>query len=129
MNKVRMVCAILLALPLDVFGANYLVELFPMPDPPDDGPGSQLLLDMRAGGLMVWISISHVVVGAMLPLPQLRFLGALLQFPITLGILAFHATMLPAGLGPAIGMTVLNGIVLLDGPRLRALFSAQQQAD
>ena len=121
MNKLRLGAAILLALPLIVFGGNWFLNLFALPEPQGAQAGLDLLQAMRDGGLMTWVSASHVAVGVCLLLPSLRFLGALLQLPLSLGIVAFHATMLPEGLGLAIGMLALNAVVLMDAPRLRAL--------
>ena len=112
----------LLAIPLIVFGGNYFVHLFELP-PGGDTDGEKLLQSMRDGGLMHAIAASHVLIGLMLLLPRTRFAGALLQLPMSLGILAFHFTMLPAGLGPAVVMLILNVGILADGSRLGALLS------
>lgn len=123
MRKARKIAAVLLALILIVFGANFFLELFELPPPRDEHPGDQLLLAMRNGGLMAWVSLSHVLVGALLLLPRARFLGALLQAPISLGILAFHASMQPEGLGPAVVMLALNGLVLWEPARWREVLA------
>jgi len=120
MNIVRAVSAVLLALPLLVFGGNYFLHVFELPT--GDGlAGDQLLQAMRAGGLMSAVAISHIVVGALLLIPRTRFLGALLQLPVSIGIVAFHVTMMPAGLVTAIPLLLLNLGALADWPRLRSL--------
>ena len=91
-----------------------------MPEP-GESAGEQMLQAMRDGGLMVPVAASHVVIGVMLLVARLRFTGALLQFPMSLGIVAFHATMLPAGLAVALVMLALNVGVLADPAKLRAL--------
>ncbi len=120
MTKLRLVCALLLALPLIVFGGNYFVQVFDLPEA-GDSSGEILLQSMRDGGLMTWIALSHVVVGVFLIVPRLRFAGALTQLPISLGILAFHATMLPEGVSLAVVLVVLNLGVLFDPNRMRDL--------
>ena len=60
MNILRTVSAVLLAIPLIVFGGNYFLHLFPLP-PGDGAVGDQLLQAMRDGGLMAPIAFSHVV--------------------------------------------------------------------
>jgi putative oxidoreductase len=120
MKTVRIVSAVLLAIPLLVFGGNYFVHLFPMP-PGDGSAGDQLLQAMRAGGLMTAIAFSHVVVGVLLLVPRARFLGGLLQLPMSFGIVSFHATMMPAGLVTALPLLLLNLGVIADRSRLRAL--------
>jgi putative oxidoreductase len=120
MNIVRAVSAVLLALPLLVFGGNYFLHVFELPT--GDGlAGDQLLQAMRAGGLMSAVAISHIVVGALLLIPRTRFLGALLQLPVSIGIVAFHVTMMPAGLVTAVPLLLLNLGALADWPRLRSL--------
>ena len=120
MKILRVVSAVLLALPLLLFGGNYFMHLFPMP-PGDGSAGDQLLQAMRKGGLMAPIAFSHVVVAALLLIPRTRFLGGLLQLPMSIGMLAFHVTMLPAGLVTAVPLLLLNLGVLADWPRLRSL--------
>ena len=62
-----------------------------------------------------------MIVGVLLLVPRTRFAGALTQLPLSLGILAFHATLLPEGLAPAVVMVVLNLLVLADAPRVQKL--------
>ena len=126
MNKIRTISAVLLAIPLIVFGGNSFVGLFDLPAA-DESAGEQLLQSMRDGGLMALIALSHVVVGVFLLVPRLRFLGALLQLPISLGILGFHFTMLPAGLAPAVVMVVLNAGALANPRGFLALVHEQRQ--
>lgn len=120
MNKIRTVSTILLAIPLIVFGSNYFLHLFPLP-PGDGSSGAQLIQAMRDGGLMAAIALSHVVAGILLVVPRTRFLGGLLQLPMSLGIVAFHITMLPAGLAVAIPLLLLNLGVIADLARLCSL--------
>ena len=122
MQKVRLVAAILLALPLIVFGGNYFLELFEIEEQ-GSRAGLKLLNDMRAGGLMTPIALSHVVIGLFLLLTPTRFAAGLLQLPITIGIVAFHVTMLPEGNLIAVAMLVLNLVVVTDGRRFSALLA------
>jgi len=127
-SRIRVVAAVLFALPLIVFGANDFIHVFTLP-PGDGSDGAQLLQAMRDGGLMTAIAASHVLVGALLLIPRTRFAAALAQISITLGIVAFHATMLPAGLGFALAMLTLNVLVLTDPCRLRSLVARDASAE
>lgn len=89
MNKIRFVAAVLLAIPLLVFGGSYYIHLFPFP-PANGQPGIVLLHLMREGGLTYPITFSQVPAGVFLLLPRPRFLAALLQLPMTTGIVAFR---------------------------------------
>ena len=119
---IRIVAAILLALPLLFFGGAFFMYPSAMTLPPANGqPGIALLHAIREGGLTNAIAFSHVVCGLLLLIPWTRFLGAILQLPMTIGIVAFHAFMWRLGLPLPILMLVLNLIVLWEPARLRAL--------
>lgn len=120
MKKLQLITAILLAIPMIVFGSNYFLHVFPLPAG-DPTPGAQLLEAMRAGGLMSLVAFSHVVAGVLLVVPRTRFLGALLQLPMTLGITSFHLTMEKGGLVMAAVLLLLNLGALADLARLRSL--------
>ena len=124
MKYIKPISAILLALPLIIFGSNYFLHLFPLP-PGDGSIGSELLQMLRDGGLMTYVALSHVVIGILLLVPRTRTLGALLQLPITLGMVAFHATMLPAGLGLVLFFLLLNIAVLADKGKVLQLVENQ----
>jgi len=125
MKIVPMLSAVLLAIPLFVFGGNFFVNVFELP-PGDGSVGADLLQSMYDGGLMGAIAFSHVVIAILLVVPRTRFLGALLQLPMSIGIVSFHATMLPAGLGVAVAMLVLNLGALAEPGRWRALLAPRR---
>ncbi len=77
MNKVRIVAAALLAIPLLVFGGSYFIHPFPLP-PANGNVGIQLLQLMRVGGLTWAITSSHVVASILLLVPR-RFEGRRLK--------------------------------------------------
>jgi len=79
---------------------------------------------MRDGGLFAWVVLGHAITGVMLLVPRWRFLGALIQLPITLGIAAFNLTMFPPGVTPALIMLALNLVALADPVALRALVAS-----
>lgn len=119
MRKLRIICGAVLGVPLIIFGANYFLHLFALPT--DPSPGGLLLDGMRAGGLMAFVAFSHVVAGVLMVVPKTRFVGALLQLPMTLGICSFHLSMSHAGIPMAAIMLLLNLGALANPPRLRGL--------
>lgn len=121
MRKVRLFAAIILALPLLVFPLNSWFEFFEQPELAGAPEGIALLEAMIAGGLMKWIAASHVLLGVCLLIPRTRFLAGLLQLPVTLGIVAFHMTMLPEGNVTAFIMLALNLIVVFNVGQLQRL--------
>jgi hypothetical protein len=112
MRNLRFAAAILLALPLLVLGADYFLQFLKLPPPEGAPEGIALLEAMRAGGLMAYIAASHIAVALLLALPRTRFLGGILQLPMSLGIVAFHYTMLREGLPIGLVVLGLNMIVL-----------------
>lgn len=119
-GRLRVMASTGLAIPLLGSAANYLLE-FIEPPAGDDYPGAQMWRIMRDGGLFLWVVMGHAATGLMLLLPRWRFLGALLQLPITLGIAAFNLTLFPPGLIPALAMCALNLVAIADPAALRAL--------
>ena len=120
MNKVRFIAAVLLAIPLLLFGGSFYIHPFPLP-PANGSAGIELLYLMRSGGLTYAVTASHVIAGIFLLIPRTRFLAALLQLPMTIGILAFHAFMWREGVPIALVMLLLNLMVVAEPDRLRAL--------
>ena len=128
MNKVRTVAAALLAIPLIAFGGSYFIHPLALPPIAGSPPGVALLQAMRAGGLMYAIAFSHLVAGMFLLVRRTRFLAALLQFPMTIGILAFHLTMWLEATPPAVVLLLLNLLALADPTRLRSLVRSTRSA-
>jgi len=114
-----MVCAIVLAIPLLLFGVGYYIH--PPALPPEPVAAVQLLKLMREGGMTVAVTLSHIIAGVFLLVPRTRFVAAMLQLPMTIGIAAFHLTMWRAGLPVALLLLLLNLVVLWDPPRWRSL--------
>lgn len=124
MKWARPVGAILLALPLLVFGGNYFLALFEVPPPEGKQAGIDLLEAMKSGGLMAHVAASHVLVGVLLLVPATRFAAGLCQLTLSIGILSFHVTMLPEGTAMALVMLGLNVLVLADADRWAALLKS-----
>jgi putative oxidoreductase len=121
MRKVRTIAALLLGLIFIVFGANYFLDFFTIPAG-GVSTGERLLQAMRDGGLMSYVAFSHIVAGILLVVPRTQFLGALLQLPMVIGITSFHLSMLPAGVGMAAFLLLLNIVALADAEKWRRLF-------
>ena len=120
MKIIRIVAATLLALLFLFFGAGFFIHPAPLPSA-NGQPGIQLLHEMRDGGLTKAFAFSHVVARILLLIPHTRFLGALLQLPMTIGIVAFHYFMWRLGLPFAVVLLVLNLVALYHPPHLRAV--------
>ena len=126
MGRVRVLACTGLSIPLLGSAANHVLQLI---EPPagDEFLGAEMWRLMREGGLFAWVVLGHVVTGILLLTPRWRFIGALLQLPITLGIAAFNLTMFPPGITPALIMLALNLIALADPVALRALVASSRR--
>ncbi len=122
MSKVRLVSALLLAVPLIGSTVNHLTKW--VKPPLDDGSdGARMWALIRDGGLMDWLAAGHFAIGLMLLLPQTRFAAGMLQLPITIGIVAFNVTMFPHGVPLALGMLAVNLGVVADRRRIGRLLA------
>lgn len=121
-RQVQTFSAILLALPLIGSSINHVLQLV---EPPlhDGSQGAQMWDIIRDGGLMNWLALGHAVLGVMLIVPRTRFAAGIAQLPITVGIVAFNATMFPAGVALALGMLAVNLGVVLRRADLQRLFA------
>lgn len=122
MNKIRIGASILLGLGFLLSGAIYFIHPFPLP--PNDGSiNVQTMLLMHQGGLMGLIAFSHIVAGLLLLIPRTSFLGAMLQLPMTIGILSYNMTMSHQAIVVSVVLLLINLIALADPSRLRAIVS------
>jgi hypothetical protein len=78
---------------------------------------------IRDGGLMDWLAAGHLLLGILLLLPRTRFAAGVIQLPVTVGIVAFNASMYPRGVPLAIAMLVVNLGVVLNARDLRRLLA------
>jgi len=116
------ISAVLLSVPLIGSAINHA---FKWVSPPisDGSRGAQMWELIRDGGLMDWLAVGHLLLGILLLVPRTRFAAGVMQLPITIGIVAFNATMFPRGVPLAIGMLLVNLCVVLQPRDLRRLLS------
>lgn len=122
MIRIRLACALLLAVPLIGSTVNHLFKW--VKPPLDDGSdGARMWAIIRDGGLMDWLAAGHFLIGVMLLWHRTRFAAGLLQMPITIGIVAFNVTMFPHGVPLALGMLTVNLGVVADRERIERMLS------
>lgn len=108
-QKIFTVATVLFALMFINGGLNKFFNYIPVPP---DMP-AELVKDNTALMEIVWlmplIAIVELVGGVLLLIPKFRALGAIILFPIMVGILLLHATVAVSGLPLAI---ILAGILV-----------------
>ena len=122
MRSMQSISAVLLSVPLIGSAINHAFK-WVKPPMSDGSRGAQMWELIRDGGLMDWLAVGHLLLGILLLVPRTRFAAGVMQLPITIGIVAFNATMFPRGVALAIGMLVVNLGVVLQPRDLRRLLA------
>lgn len=113
-NKILFVISLLFGLIFINSGLNKFFNYMPMPD---DLPESMLKVMeafMTIGWLMPLIAVVEIIAGILIIFPKTRALGALMIFPIMIGILLTHIFNAPAGLPMAIILLLINLWVIFE---------------
>lgn len=117
-KKILFVACLVLGLMLINSGLNKFFNYMPMPD---DLPES-LLKVMNAFTEIIWlmplVAVAEIIGGILLIIPRFRALGAIIIFPIMVGILMTHIFNAPSGLVMAVVLFAIN---------LWALFESRQK--
>jgi uncharacterized membrane protein YphA (DoxX/SURF4 family) len=106
-NKILFVVSLLFGLMFINSGFNKLLNYIPMPS---DMPENMMKLNtafMQIGWLMPLIAIAEIIGGVLFITNKFRALGAIIIFPVLVGILLTHIIVAPSGLPIAL---ILLGI-------------------
>jgi putative oxidoreductase len=107
MKRIIPIARTLLGLVFVTFALNYFVPFLPA----QGAPPAEALPFLGAfvgSGFMTLIKVVELGAGLLLISNRFVPLAAALLAPIIVGITAFHALLMPAGLGMAIGIVVLE---------------------
>lgn len=87
-----------------------------MPVPKDlpEGMVKVMTAFMTIGWLMPLIAVAEIVGGALFITNKYRALGAIIIFPVMIGIVLTHATMAPSGLPIALALFAINIWVIIE---------------
>ncbi|NHM05969.1 DoxX family membrane protein [Flavobacterium sp. CYK-4] len=102
---------ITLGILLVVFGSNKFLHFIPMPPP--TGSAADFMNSLGATGyIFPVVGILEVLIGAMLLLKRWVAFALILLAPISINILLFHLFLDIPGLGAALVVALLNGILI-----------------
>lgn len=97
-NKILFVISLLFGLMFINSGLNKIFQYMPMPE---DMPENMMIV-VEAFGAIVWlmplIAVVEIVGGVLVIIPKYRALGAVMIFPVMVGILLTHIYNAPSGL-------------------------------
>jgi hypothetical protein len=109
MKIVTTISRFLLGLIFLVFGLNGFLHFIPMPPP--TGVAGQFLGAMFVTNYLVFVFAIQLIGGVLLLINRFVPLGLTLLAPVIVNILLFHSLMAPSGLGLALFVAILWGIV------------------
>lgn len=113
-KKVLLGISILFGLIFINAGLNKIFNYIPIPD---DMPENMLKINaafMEIGFLMPLIAVAEIVGGVLFMTNRFRALGAIIIFPILIGILLIHTLLVPSGLIMAIVLWVIEIWVIIE---------------
>lgn len=79
----------------------------PVPEDLPEALVSMSMSMMEIGWLMPLVAITEIVGGALFIIKKFRALGAIVLFPVMIGILIIHFTVAPSGLPIALALAIL----------------------
>ena len=107
-QKIIFVLSLLTGLMLINAGLNKFLNYIPVPD---DLPENMKRINeafMEIGWLLPLIGAAEILGGILFIIPKTRALGALVIFPVMVGILLTHIIIMPAGLVMATVLMAIN---------------------
>jgi len=113
----------LLALVFTIFGLNGFLHFIPMPPP--TGVAAQFMGAMFVSKYLLFVFTIQLIAGVLLFSNRYVPLALTLLAPVIVNILLFHVLMNPAGLGLAIFVAILWGVVFAS---VRSAFAGIFQA-
>ena len=107
-TKILFVVYLLFALMFINSGLNKIFNYMPMPADLPPGLINIMTAMNEIGWLMPLIAVAEIVGGVLFIIPKLRALGAIIIFPVMVGILLTHIFNAPQSLPVAIVLLLIN---------------------
>ena len=116
------IVSIVLGIMLVLFGANKFSGFIPLPELPEKAASFMTSLG-ATGYVLKTVGVLEILIGVMLLLKKWVAFALTLLAPISINILLFHVFLDVAGIGGALLVTVLNGILIYKHwPQYKSLF-------
>ncbi len=113
MKIVKLVICILFGLMFLNSGLNKLFNYMPMPEL-TEAQKAAFGAFMQITWLMPLVAVAEIVGAVLFMIPKYRALGAIVIFPVMVGIFLHHLTMDPTGLPVAAVLMLINLWIILD---------------
>ena len=89
-------------------GLNKFLNYMPVPDNLPEAMQKTGTAFMTIGRLMPLVGLAEILGGILLMIPKTRALGALVLFPVFIGIILTHITAMPSGLPMPLVLFLIN---------------------
>ncbi|UII34563.1 DoxX family protein [Fulvivirga ulvae] len=113
-NKILLVLTILFGLMMVNSGLNKFFNYMPMPEDMPEETMKIFGAFMTIKWLMPLIALGEIVGGVLIAIPKTRALGAIVIFPIMVGIVVHHLTHDPAGVVIGLILFLINIWVIIE---------------
>lgn len=113
-KKILFILCLLSGLMFINAGLNKFLNYMPVPD---DLPEEMMKMGtaiMEIGWLFPLVAVAELMGGVLFIIPRLRPLGAIILFPIIIGIVLTHIMAAPSGLPFALALLAINLFVIYD---------------
>ncbi|WP_207436030.1 DoxX family protein [Sabulibacter ruber] len=112
-NKILSALTLLFGLMMVSFGLNKFFHYMPMPEPsPEMMPIIMALV--ATGWILPLVAVAEIVGGVLIAIPRYRALGALIIFPVMVGIVVHHLAHDIAGIGMSLALFAINVWVIFE---------------
>lgn len=116
-NKILLVLTIIFGLIMVIFGLNKFLNFMPAPK-----LSPEMMTVFMAIVTIKWVlplvAIAEIAGGILIAIPKYRALGAIIIFPVMVGILVHHLTHDPAGTGLGLILFIINVWVIIENKEL-----------
>jgi len=113
-KKILFIVSLLFGLIFINSGLNKFFNYMPMPDELPDNMIKLMTAFMQIGWLMPLVAVAEIAGGILFITNKFRALGAIIIFPILIGILLTHITIAPSGLPIALILFSIEVWVIIE---------------
>lgn len=113
-NKILLVLCVLFGLMFINAGLNKFLNYMPVPEDMPENLVNMMGAMMEISWLMPLIAIAEILGGILFLFPKYRPLGAIVIFPVMIGIMLTHILDAPSGLPIALALLAINLWVILE---------------
>jgi len=113
-KKILLVICTLFGLMFINAGLNKFFNYLPVPEDMPEKMMKAMTAFMEIGWLMPLIAVAEITGGILFMIPKYRALGAIIIFPVMVGIILTHLFIAPSGLPMALVLLAINLWVIFE---------------